>query len=159
MRPAAPRRQSLLREQARCALLPAATPPLNLSPMRGGLPVGRRGYRPRYELSRPDQGWTPSRARQLATGLRSQSHPSACRGRTPQRHTGSPPRMGDKLSGGSPREGVRSELARGATTGGGGPQAPPTRNGCSTNAISPKRNSCVGLKRNACFADPLANHS
>src|SRR6185437_5133536 len=31
------------------------------------------------------------------------------------------------LSGGSPREGARSELASGAATGGGGPQAPPTR--------------------------------
>ena len=30
-------------------------------------------------------------------------------------------------SGGSPREGARSELASGAATGGGGPQAPPTR--------------------------------
>ena len=30
-------------------------------------------------------------------------------------------------SGGSPREGVRSELASGAATGGGGPQAPPTQ--------------------------------
>jgi hypothetical protein len=29
--------------------------------------------------------------------------------------------------GGSPREGARSELASGAATGGGGPQAPPTR--------------------------------
>jgi len=29
--------------------------------------------------------------------------------------------------GGSPREGARSALARGAATGGGGPQAPPTR--------------------------------
>jgi hypothetical protein len=33
--------------------------------------------------------------------------------------------MGDKLSGGSPREGARSELARGAATGGGGPQGSP----------------------------------
>ena len=30
-------------------------------------------------------------------------------------------------SGGSPRKGARSELASGAATGGGGPQAPPTR--------------------------------
>src|SRR5580765_6976494 len=30
-------------------------------------------------------------------------------------------------SGGSPREGARSELASAAATGGGGPQAPPTR--------------------------------
>src|SRR3981081_2090901 len=30
------------------------------------------------------------------------------------------------LSGGSPREGARSELASAAATGGGGPQAPPT---------------------------------
>src|SRR5439155_25207844 len=29
--------------------------------------------------------------------------------------------------GGSPREGARSELASGAATGGGGPQAPPNR--------------------------------
>jgi hypothetical protein len=36
--------------------------------------------------------------------------------------------MGANLSGGSPREGVRSQLVGGATTGGGGPQAPPTRN-------------------------------
>src|SRR5205807_7575140 len=32
--------------------------------------------------------------------------------------------------GGSPREGARSELASGAATGGGGPQAPPTRTQC-----------------------------
>jgi hypothetical protein len=32
------------------------------------------------------------------------------------------------VRGGSPREGARSELASGAATGGGGPQAPPTRN-------------------------------
>src|SRR5205807_5979444 len=31
------------------------------------------------------------------------------------------------VRGGSPREGARSELASGAATGGGGPQAPPTR--------------------------------
>src|SRR6202011_3717287 len=31
------------------------------------------------------------------------------------------------LSGGSPREGARSELASGAATGGGGPQGPPPR--------------------------------
>src|SRR5579864_524483 len=33
--PAAPRRQSLLRSQARCALLPAATPRLTFAPWRG----------------------------------------------------------------------------------------------------------------------------
>ena len=44
------------------------------------------------------------------------------------------------LSGGSPREGARSELASGAATGGGGPQAPPTR-------ISAKARQLRGLPR------------
>src|SRR5580765_828276 len=38
-------------------------------------------------------------------------------------------------SGGSPREGARSEPASGAATGGGGPQAPPTLSGITTRAV------------------------
>jgi hypothetical protein len=42
--------------------------------------------------------------------------------------------------GGSPREGACSELASGAATGGGGPQAPPTRTRCITRtSISDSR--------------------
>src|SRR5438132_1104357 len=38
-----------------------------------------------------------------------------------------PHRRGQHVRGGSPRKGARSELASVAATGGGGPQAPPTR--------------------------------
>src|ERR1700686_1661638 len=43
------------------------------------------------------------------------------------------------LSGGSPREGARSELASAAATGGGGPQAPPTR---TTSGHEGQQNFC-----------------
>src|SRR3977135_1718180 len=97
--PAAPPRQSLLRSQARCALLPAATPRLTCAHV-GSVML-----------------WTislPARRRSASSdGQRPQRFGAAAR---------------TNVSGGSPREGARSELASGAATGGGGPQAPPTRN-------------------------------
>ena len=44
---------------------------------------------------------------------------------------------GKHVRGGSPRKGARSELASGAATGGGGPQAPPTRTSSDTGPQAP----------------------
>src|SRR5207245_1540020 len=52
----------------------------------------------------------------------SQSFDARGPGGVPDRAAGEAP-----SSGGSPRKRVRSELASGATSGGGGPQAPPIR--------------------------------
>src|SRR5437588_255665 len=49
---------------------------------------------------------------------------------------------GQHVRGGSPREGARSELASGAATGGGGPQAPPTRRSYCAQA-PPTRTCCI----------------
>ena len=82
-------------------------------------PAGRGGWMPLPPAfaHRPRQRHPAARVLFLAIGA------SACRG-VPVR-IGVPATM--FLSGGSPREGARSELASGAATGGGGAQPPPTR--------------------------------
>src|SRR5207244_11042080 len=54
-------------------------------------------------------------------------------------------KRGQHVRGGSPREGARSELASGAATGGGGPQAPPTRTQCVTRTSISARGQQVRM--------------
>jgi hypothetical protein len=148
--PAAPRRQSLLRSQARCALLPAATPPRTCCRASRASRRKTRQWRTcrwvRAVQTRAHQGGhvrdiRGERARDVRGGhvrgvrmvLRAplrvavvlfKSHPRSSSA-TLMVTTARDARQ--HVRGGSPREGARSELASAAATGGGGPQAPPTR--------------------------------
>src|SRR5439155_10385343 len=82
-----------------------------------------------WQAPRPDRG---ARTRGVAAG---RSVERACERSSDWRRgaAGSPdPNL--VPCGGSPREGAWSELASGAATGGGGPQAPPTRTRHSAQA-------------------------
>jgi len=85
--PAAPRRQSLLRSQARCALLPAATP--RLMGLRPVVP-------PRFRAGRPWTGLPPDCRSQIPN--RWACNESSCLGVPIQVLT--PPRGGQHVAGG-----------------------------------------------------------
>src|ERR1051326_2864107 len=112
---AAPRGQSLLREQARCALLPAPSPRVIL-PCAPAEDASLPAFAPSLWETVSPQGNRLIGHRRPCTRWRLRAMRSEPTRPLPVRTA--------ELHGGTGREGARSELARGAATGPGGRQPP-----------------------------------